>query len=284
MHVVFKYVAFHSVSFFLLFQGFAVFDIMAPPTTFAVLLPSCLLLTCLGVVELGLVSSIVQYIHLQGPQVWQISSSQYNFPLDRIPAHLHLNAGHVSNAAAGLGFFLGLLGIYIAFRERRYVRSLKSHTQYVALTTSPAQAAHKSSSGTPSFIFFTFTTFAVLEFLLAMAALVYSFVYDNMTKGNTIDIVRASQEVGQHYAEDNWAPGTWFTAVLALPLASQSDRDYITQHIHVMKASKWMLVPIFIFAFFVMVAGVFGLMQNRKARGASDERRLANSSGQKAMR
>ena len=116
-----------------------------------------------------------------------------------------------------------------------------------------------------------------------MAALIYSFVYDNMTKGNTIDIVRASQEVGQHYTQDHWAPATWFTAVLALPLASQSDRDYITQHIHIMKASKWMLVPIFIFAFFVMVAGVFGLIQNRKARRASDERWFANSRGSKAV-
>ena len=256
---------------------------MAPPTP-AILFLSCLLLSCLGVVELGLVSSIVSYIHLQGPQVWRISSSLYNFPLDRIPAHLHLNAGHVSNAAAGLGFFLGLLGIYIAVRERRHVRNLNPPSQYVALTTSWPKAAHKTSSATPAFIFVTFATFAVLEFLLAMAALIYSFVYDNMTKGNTIDIVRASQEVGQHYTQDNWAPGTWFTAVLALPLASRSDRHYITQHIHIMKASKWMLVPIFIFAFFVMVAGVFGLIQNRKARHPSDERWLADSREPKAVR
>jgi hypothetical protein len=256
---------------------------MAP--TFALLLPSCILLSCLGVTELGLISSIVQYIHLQGPQVWQISSSQYNFPFDRIPAHLHLNAGHVSNAAAGLGFFLGLLGIYIAFRERRYVSNVKPNMQYIALTTSPRQAAHKSSYGTPSFIFITFTTFAILEFLLAMAALIFSFVYDNMTKGNTISLDHASQEVGQHYTEDNWAPGTWFTAVLALPLASQSDRDYITKHIHVMKASKWMLVPILIVSFCVMVAGVFGLMENRRARRVGDERWLENSrEGQKAMK
>jgi hypothetical protein len=51
-----------------------------------------------------------------------------------------------------------------------------------------------------------------------------------------------------------------------------------------MKASKWMLVPIFIFAFFVMVAGVFGLIQNRKARHATDERWLADSRGPKAAR
>lgn len=239
---------------------------MAPPT-FWTLFPPCLLLSCLGVVELGLVSSIVSYIHLQGPQVWQISSGQYNFPFDRIPAHLHLNAGHVSNAAAGLGFFLGLLGIYIAFRERRH-------------------QSQKTAFGTPTPIFAIFTTFAILEFLLAMAALIFSFVYDHMTASNTISLARASQEVGQHYTEHNWAPATWFTAVLALPLASQSDRDVITSHIDVMKASKWMLVPIYIVAFAVMVAGILGFMQNRRARRASDERWLQDSreSGAKGMK
>ena len=255
---------------------------MAPPT-FWTLFPPCFLLSCLGVVELGLVSSIVSYIHLQGPLVWQISSEQYNFPLDRIPAHLHLYPGHVSNAAAGLGFFLGLLGMYIAFRERRHVSPLRSGQPY-ALVPNEAfqQQSQKIAFGTPTPIFAIFTTFAILEFLLAMAALIYSFVYDNKTAGNTISLARASQEVGQHYTEDNWAPATWFSAVLALPLASQSDRDDITSHIHVMKASKWMLVPIYIVAFAVMVAGVLGFMQNRRARRASDERWLRNSRGQGA--
>ena len=252
---------------------------MAPPT-FWILFPPCLLLSCLGVVELGLVSSIVSYIHLQGPQVWQISSEQYNFPLDRIPAHLSLNAGHVSNAAAGLGFFLGLLGMYIAFRERRHVRLLRSGQPYVLVPNEAfRQQSQKAAFGTPTPIFAIFTTFAILEFLLAMAALIFSFVYDNMTAGNTISLARASQEVGQHYTEHHWAPGTWFTAVLALPLASQSDRDVITSHIHVMKASKWMLVPIYIVAFAVMVAGILGFVQNRRSRRVSDERWLQNSRG-----
>jgi hypothetical protein len=258
---------------------------MAPPT-FWTLFPPCLLLSCLGVVELGLVSSIVSYIHLQGPQVWQISSGQYNFPFDRIPAHLHLNAGHVSNAAAGLGFFLGLLGIYIAFRERRHVSPLRSGQPYVLVPNEALrQQSQKTAFGTPTPIFAIFTTFAILEFLLAMAALIFSFVYDHMTAGNTISLARASQEVGQHYTEHNWAPATWFTAVLALPLASQSDRDVITSHIHVMKASKWILVPIYIVAFAVMVAGILGFMQNRRAKRASDERWLQNSreSGAKGM-
>jgi hypothetical protein len=255
---------------------------MTPPT-FWTLFPPCFLLSCLGVVELGLVSSIVSYIHLQGPQVWQISSEQHNFALDRIPAHLHLYAGHVSNAAAGLGFFLGLLGMYIAFRERRHVSTLRSGQPY-ALVPNEAfqQQSQKTAFGTPTPIFAIFTTFAILEFLLAMAALIYSFVYDNITAGNTISLARASQEVGQHYAEDNWAPGTWFSAVLALPLASQSDRDVITSHIHVMKASKWMLVPIYIVAFAVMVAGLVGFMQNRRTRRASDQRWLRNSEGLRA--
>ena len=119
-----------------------------------------------------------------------------------------------------------------------------------------------------------------------MAALIYSFVYDNITASNTISLATASQEVGQHYTEDNWAPATWFSAVLALPLASQSDRNVVQDHIHIMKASKWMLVPIFIDAFVVMVAGFYGLVQNRRARRESDERWFQNSreEGMKAAR
>jgi len=193
----------------------------------------------------------------------------------------------VSNAAAGLGFFLGLLGMYIAFRERGRVSHLRSGQPYVLVPNEwLQQQSQKTASGTPNPIFAIFITFAILEFLLAMAALIFSFVYDNMTAGNTISLALASQEIGQHYTKDNWAPGTWFGAVLALPLASQSDRDFITSHIHVMKASKWMLVPIYIVAFAVMVAGILGFRQNRRARMMSDERWLESSrvSGAKGMR
>jgi hypothetical protein len=200
-------------------------------------------LSCLCVVEFSLISSIVSYIHLQGPLVWQVSNTQYNFLLDRIPAHLHLDAGHVSNAAAGLGFFLGLFGILIAITERRNVRSLRSSIQYASLTTTSAQARKGIGFDNLSVFLITFATFAVLEFLLALSALIYSFVY-----------------------EDNWSPGTWFSAVLALPLALQSDRDSVKYHISVMKASKWMLVPIFIVTFIVMVVGASTLLRIRKER------------------
>jgi hypothetical protein len=93
--------------------------------TFWVLFSPCIILSALSVVEFGVISSIVSYIHLQGQRVFQISSSQYTFPLDAIPAHLHLETGHVSNAAAVLGFFIGLFGMWIALKERRYVGTPK---------------------------------------------------------------------------------------------------------------------------------------------------------------
>jgi len=250
------------------------------PSIFAILLPPSILLSCLCVVEFSLISSIVSYIHLQGPLVWQISDSQYDFPLDRIPAHLHLDAGHVSNAAAGLGFFVGLLGIYIAFAARRDANPVRSGVHYDSLATQSiltkgekerARSSNRAGFVPLSALFILFATSAVLDFLLTMSALIFSFVYDQMTSSNTISLDIASQEVGHHYTQDNWSPGTWFSAVLALPLASQSDQNSVHYHISVMKASKWMLVPLFIVVFFVMLVSLFSLWRNRKTTIASDE-------------
>ena len=99
-----------------------------------------------------------------------------------------------------------------------------------------------------------------------MAALIYDFVYTSKTSGFTVSLARASQEVGQHYAENEWVPGTWFEAVLALPLESASTRNDIQNRLQLIKVSQWMLVPIFITAFAVMVAAVFVLVQNRRMR------------------
>jgi hypothetical protein len=106
-----------------------------------------------------------------------------------------------------------------------------------------------------------------LEVFLATAALIYTFVYIKQTAGFTISLARASQEVGQHYTENKWAPGTWFAAVLALPLESESIREDIQNHVRIMKTSKWMLIPMFIATLTVVVTAVFGLVQNRRMRG-----------------
>jgi hypothetical protein len=100
-----------------------------------------------------------------------------------------------------------------------------------------------------------------------MAALIYSFVYTNHTAAFTISLVRASQEVGQHYTENEWVPETWFNAVLALPLESELTRKDIQKHLQIIQTSQWMLIPIFVVAFVVTVAGVSGLIQNRRMRG-----------------
>lgn len=36
-----------------------------------------------------------------------------------LPEHLWTDHGHVSNGVAGYGFFLGLFGVLVAFRQRK---------------------------------------------------------------------------------------------------------------------------------------------------------------------
>jgi hypothetical protein len=229
----------------------------------------CVILSALSVVELGIVSSIVSYIHLQGPNVYHILSSEYSFPLDAIPAHLHLDAGHVSNAAAGLGFFLGLSGMFIALQERRYVSVSKSdqHTRPILGIFSNVyflQLSRIKAFGTSFITFSTFILFAVFELLLSFAALVYNFVDFNQTAGFTISLAR--EEIGQHYSENEWAPRTWFSAVLGLPLESESTKNEIKNHLQIMEISQWMLVPIFAVTCVLLWASVHGLIQNRRRR------------------
>jgi len=241
---------------------------MAPGSTssnFWILLPPCVLLSALSVSEMGIVSSIVSYIHLQGPKTYTVSSPQYNFELDRIPAHLHLNPGHLSNGAAGTGFFLGLAGCYVAWRHRRealaatnpVLLSDKANSIPTSRSTTPATSTATTQTAKRTSLFtLIFMIFSLLETGLALSALVFVFVATNQTKHNTISLALASQEVGQHYSYDNWGPGTWFGQLLTLPLSPDSVKTSIRYHVHVMQASQWILVPLFIFAFNVSVAAV----------------------------
>jgi hypothetical protein len=45
------------------------------------------------------------------------------FDLSVLPAHIWLNQGHTSNGVAGYGFFLGLIGMFVAWRSRNSTAS-----------------------------------------------------------------------------------------------------------------------------------------------------------------
>jgi hypothetical protein len=79
------------------------------------------LLSALSISNLGLISSMVGFLHDQKDHV---GAYQVNWPGNTVqlkvePKHLWVDQGHESNGVAGYGFFLGLFGLYVAWRQRR---------------------------------------------------------------------------------------------------------------------------------------------------------------------
>lgn len=78
-------------------------------------------LSALSIANLGLISSMVGFLHVQkygsGYSVhWPGNDT---ISMKALPEHIWLDQGHTSNGAAGYGFFLGLLGMFIAFRYKK---------------------------------------------------------------------------------------------------------------------------------------------------------------------
>jgi hypothetical protein len=82
---------------------------------------SCLLLSILSISNLGLISSMVAFLHIQKNEVksYVINWPGGPFDLEVLPKHIWLDQGHTSNGVAGYGFFLGLFGLFVAWRQRK---------------------------------------------------------------------------------------------------------------------------------------------------------------------
>jgi hypothetical protein len=82
---------------------------------------SNLLLSALSIANLGLISSMVGFLHEQKDNVhsYEVAWPEGTVKLNVEPAHLWTDQGHASNGVAGYGFFLGLFGMYVAWRQRR---------------------------------------------------------------------------------------------------------------------------------------------------------------------
>ena len=119
-----------------------------------------------------------------------------------------------------------------SIRERYYV-SGPYKSIFTDCTQKLFQRSHKAIFGMP-LAYWIFIILAIFEFCLAMAALIYSFIYINEKARSP------SSAPGQE-----WTPVTWISAVLALPLESDStttcDED------------RWTLIPISIAAFVAMM-------------------------------
>ncbi|KUJ11315.1 uncharacterized protein LY89DRAFT_242384 [Mollisia scopiformis] len=188
--------------------------------------------------ELAFISSIVGYLHRSGANQYPFTAADgTTIFMNAKPAHLLVNEGHTSNGAAGTALvgvcFGGFLVLWwMRRRERRNITR-------------------------PSTIFLAYTVLTILSFLLTLSALAYTFVVVHQTSGQSIAQPIAAQFQGHGYPLDNWAPGTWTKALLALDLQHQVDRNYLNHWLRVMEGYQWNLIPLFIIGLMGGICFVF---------------------------
>lgn len=87
---------------------------------FLIIFLSSALLSALSISNLGLISSMVGFLHHEKDHVgtYQVDWST-PVQLKVEPKHLWTDQGHTSNGVAGYGFFLGLFGLFVAWKQRR---------------------------------------------------------------------------------------------------------------------------------------------------------------------
>lgn len=93
---------------------------------FLILLIPLVLLMIDSLLEVGLVGSMVGYLHHNHADVpYTIQGQSDTFELFPKPKHIIVNQGHVSNAAGGTAFVVvGVFGCIVLSRQRRMERSV----------------------------------------------------------------------------------------------------------------------------------------------------------------
>ncbi|TKA72087.1 hypothetical protein B0A55_08671 [Friedmanniomyces simplex] len=193
-----------------------------------------LMLDC--ALEMALISSTVYWLHHRAGKDFSISYNNSTFSLHGKPVGLLADQGHTSNGAAGTGFVAVGLGGILAFCLRsRNRRSANPRKQTFA-----------------TFMYNFWFTIVILNTLLCLGALIYTFYLTTAHEGQHIDLVLASVLHNQPYpnyvAYPNylWTPENWLAAILELPLASSSDRADIQLYLTVQRVWRYNLVPIFL--------------------------------------
>lgn len=113
----------------------------------------------------------------------------------------------------------------------------------------------------------------ILSMLLALAALIYTFVLTDEHNDQIIDLaLAAAHPFPQNYPADDWTPENWYSAILSqLPLALHSDRRKIRQQLRLMRGWRWNLIPLFVLGLITACAAVYEWLSLRR-EGTRDER------------
>ncbi|OCT51750.1 hypothetical protein CLCR_09023 [Cladophialophora carrionii] len=212
-----------------------------------------------AVIEVAFVGSMVGFLHDRAGKFFTINAPNGAFDLHGKPVGLLADQGHTSNGAAGTALVLvGWLGLLTIWYERRRAR--------------------KTQTTSHSGIFIFWVVMTVLSAMLTLAALIYTFVLTAQTDDQSINLtVAAANAEPLMYPLDEWTPENWFVAVLALPLAHDSDRSKISNNLRLMRGWRWNLIPLFILGLVVASLAVWELMSSRRWRQGDSKEKFRGS-------
>lgn len=212
------------------------------------------LLVADAAISMGFVTSMVNFLHTKGQGPFRVNTDNGSILFYGEPDHQHFIAdqGHVTNGVGGtavvvLGFG-GILALWLENRSRRMTG--KSH-----------------------FLFNFWSLIVVLNWLLTIAALIFTFVVTAQTANQTIDLSKTStppnepNEPTLPYPDLKWTPENWFKAVLQLNLANQADIDLINHNLRLMVGWRYNLIALFVLGFILVDLVVLEHLRFRKARG-----------------
>jgi hypothetical protein len=208
---------------------------------------SNLLLSALSIANLGLISSMVGFLHEQKDNVhsYEVAWPEGTVKLNVEPARLWTDQGHTSNGVAGYGFFLGLFGMYVAWRQRRQtntkVYSFGACKKRKRRGQRKADLTQRISKSLTALLVLLF-----LAVLFTLSALIFVFVVTQRTRNQAISQAVAEVNQGIDYPALEWTPETWFKAVLDTPLEDRAQHDEIAAKVLSMTVWRWMLLPILV--------------------------------------
>jgi hypothetical protein len=221
------------------------------------------LLSVDAAVSLGLVSSMVAFLHGHGQGPFTVAPPDGSpFLLFGEPANLVTDQGHTTNAAGGTALVLVGLGGIIALWRERFTRKKVSKLPPLTLTLPlpPLPIRKRTNQHSPqkwdrtSRLFYIWSLIVLLSFLLTMTALIYTFAETTMTSGQAIDLsVAQANPPPARYPDGRWTPENWYAAVLDLPLASANQRRVIGGNLGLMRAWRWNIVALFVLGFVLVV-------------------------------
>lgn len=124
-----------------------------------------------------------------------------------------------------------------------------------------------SQYGKSSPVFYFWTLFTVLSWLLTLGALVYTFVVTVQTDAQGIDFAVAENNAfPKVYPDDQWTPENWLSNVLQLPLANEADADQIRFHLQIMRGWRWNLVVMLGLGFVLMDLALTEVLRSMRSR------------------